>query len=108
VNIDADEAAVASRAKGEGGAGIISKNVEADGQFDCSANGATGGSHSSDRFWSNICFCKRNVTEVFHEKRVSASAFVRVGVSKGGGDYFFEVTLPARGAWQRLQVDDTD
>lgn len=108
VNVDADETSVACGTKGERCARIVAEDVEADGQFDCGANGATGGSHSSDSFGSDVCFGEWNVTEVFDEKRVSAAAFVGLGVGDCSSDYFFQVALPARRAGERLDVNDTD
>ena len=88
--------------------GIVAEDIEANRQFHCGANGATRGSHGSHRFGSDICFGEWNVTKVFDEKRVCATAFIRVGIGDGSGDYFFQVTLPARRAGERLEVDDTD
>src|SRR6185369_11666854 len=56
----------------------------------------------------DVCFCERNVTEIFDEKRVSAAAFVGPGVSEGGGDYVFQIALPPRRAGERVEVNDTD
>jgi hypothetical protein len=39
---------------------------------------------------------------------VSAAAFIGFGIGDGSRDYFFQVTLPARRAGERLEVDDTD
>jgi hypothetical protein len=108
VNVDADEASAARGTKRQRSAGVVAKDVEADGQLDRGANGTAGGSHRGDGFVSDVCFGKRNVTEVFDEKRVSTSAFVAVGISNGGGDYLFQVTLPARRAREGMEVDDTD
>jgi hypothetical protein len=108
VHIDADEASVAGGTKGESSTGVVAKDVEANGQFHCGANGAAGGSHGSHRFGSDICFCERNIAKIFDEERMSAAAFIGVGVGDGSRDYFFQVTLPARRAGERLEVDDTN
>jgi hypothetical protein len=108
VNVDADEASVAGGTKSDGGAGIVAEDVEANGQFDFGANGATGGSRGGDSFGSDVCFSERNVTEIFDENRVSAAAFVGLGISDGSRDYLFQVTLPAWRAGERSEVDNTD
>jgi hypothetical protein len=70
-------------AQRECGAGIIAQNVEADGQVDCGANGSARGGHGSDGFGANICFCKRDVAEVFDKNRMTASGLVCPGIGNG-------------------------
>jgi hypothetical protein len=108
VNVDPDEAAVACRTKSERCARIVAKDIEANRQFDCRANGAAGGGHGGNGFGSNVCPGERNVTEVLDKNRVSAAAFVGLCVGDGRCDYFFQVPQPARGAGKRAEVDDTD
>jgi hypothetical protein len=108
VNVDADETSIASDTKGESRPGIVAEDVEADREFDCGANGAANGGHGGDGFGSDVCFGERNIAEVFDEERVSAAAYVGLGVGNGGSDYFFPVASPARRAGEGMEVDDTD
>jgi hypothetical protein len=108
VDVDTDEGSIAGGAKSERSAGIVAQDIKADGQFDCSANGAAGGSHCSDRLGSDACFRERNIAEVFDEEGMGTPAFVGAGVGNGSGDDFFQVALPARGAGEGLEVDDAN
>jgi hypothetical protein len=108
VDVNADEASVAPGTKRKRGTGVVAQNVEADREFDCSANGAAGGGHCRDSFGSDVCFGERDIAEVFNEEGVSAAAFVCAGIGNGSGDYFFKVALPARRAGERTEVDDAD
>jgi hypothetical protein len=108
VNVNAKEASVAGGTKGESSVGVVAEDVEADWKFHCSANCAASGCHGGYGFGSDVCFCERNVAEVFDEKPVNAAAFVGPGIGNRGSDYFFEIALPARRAGERLEVDDPD
>jgi hypothetical protein len=108
VDVYADEGSVAGGTKSERSAGIVAQDVEADGQFDCCANGATGGGHRGDGFGSDVCPGERNIAEIFDEQGMCAAAFVGAGVGNGSGDYFFQLALPARRAGEGLEVDDAE
>ena len=54
VDVDANERSITSGTKCKRSAGVIAEDVEADRKFDCSADGAAGGSHGRDSFGSDV------------------------------------------------------
>src|SRR5260370_34751542 len=88
VDIDADEGSVAGGTKSERSSSIVAQDVEADGQFDCGANGAASGGHRGDGFRSDVRLSVRNIAEIFDEEAMSTAPFVGAGVSNPRGDYF--------------------
>lgn len=85
-DIHTNETSAARRAKGQRGAGIVAKDIEADGDLHSVADGAADCGHRGDGFGADGRFRERCVAKIFDEDSVRAALFVSLGIGDGGLD----------------------